>query len=151
MDWKKETRETVFYIFIGLILAYVLNTGLGFALGTEKPVMAVVSGSMEPAFYKGDLVVVMGVPPESLKVGDVIVYENHFRRIDVVHRVIAIENKGPHFYFYTKGDNNPESDQKSGLAPPVINEWVGGKVVIVIPKLGWFKVVLTDFLVSQKF
>ncbi len=144
MDWKKETRETVLYIFIGLVVAYALNTGLGYALDTQKPVMAVVSGSMEPTFYKGDLIVSKGVPATSLNVGDVIVYENRFRGIDVVHRVIAIENGGPHLYFYTKGDNNPESDQKSGLAPPVMDEWVRGKVVLVIPKLGWLKVILTE-------
>ncbi len=149
MDWKKETRETVLYIFIGLIMAYVLNTGLGYALGTEKPVMAVVSGSMEPTFYKGDLIVSRGVPPESLEVGDVIVYENRFRGIDVVHRIVDIEDKGTRLDFYTKGDNkktNPKTDQESGLAPPVMDEWVRGKVVLVIPKLGWFKVLLTEMM-----
>lgn len=147
MDWKKETRETVFYIFIGLIAAYALSTGLGYALDTQKPVMAVVSSSMEPEFYKGDLIVAKGVPPESLEVGDVIVYENRIKGIDIVHRIIAIEEGGPHLYFYTKGDNNetnPRSDQESGLAPPVIDEWVRGKVVLVIPKLGWFKVIVTE-------
>jgi len=147
MDWKKETRETVFYIFIGLIAAYALSTGLGYALDTQKPVMAVVSSSMEPEFYKGDLIVAKGVPPESLEVGDVIVYENRIKGIDVVHRIIAIEEGGHHLYFYTKGDNNetnPRSDQESGLAPPVIDEWVRGKVVLVIPKLGWFKVIVTE-------
>lgn len=149
MDWKKETRETVFYIFVGLILAYGINTGLGYALNNQKPVMAVVSNSMEPTFYKGDLIVAKGVPPESLEVGDVIVYENPLRGIDVVHRIVAIEDGSPHLYFYTKGDNNktnPKSDQESGLAPPVVDEWVRGKVVLVIPKLGWFKVMLTEIL-----
>ena len=149
MDWKKETRETVLYIFIGLVLAYAINTGLGYALGSQKPVMAVVSSSMEPTFSKGDLIVTKGVPPESLEVGDIIVYENHIRGIDVVHRVVAIEEGGPHLYFYTKGDNNitnPQSDQESGSMPPVVDEWDRGKVGLVIPKLGWFKVILNEIL-----
>jgi signal peptidase len=149
MDWKKETRETVLYIFVGLVMAYVINTGLGYALDTQKPVMAVVSSSMEPEFYKGDLIVAKGVPPETLEVGDIIVYGNPVKKIDVVHRVVDIEYSSHHIYFYTKGDNNetnPEWDQNSGLAPPVMDEWVRGKVVLVIPKLGWFKVILTEIL-----
>lgn len=149
MDWKKEMRETVFYILIGLILAFTINTSLGYALNTQRPVMAVVSGSMEPTFYKGDLIVAKGVPTESLVVGDVIVFENHLRGIDVVHRVIKVEGGSSHTYFYTQGDNNrtnPISDQESGLSPPVMDDWVKGKVVLVIPKLGWFKVILTEFL-----
>lgn len=149
MDWKKEIRETVFYVFVGLVMAYALNTGLGYALDTQKPVMAVVSGSMEPSFYRGDLIVAKGVPPESLEVGDVIVYENPLKRIDVVHRIVDIEHRDHRIYFYTKGDNNrtnPRSDQETGLAPPVAGEWVRGKVVLIIPKLGWFKVMLTEIL-----
>jgi signal peptidase len=151
MDWKKEIRETVLYIFIGLLAAYTINTGLAFALDTPKPVMAVVSGSMEPTFHKGDLIVSKGVPPETLEVGDVIVYENPVKRIDVVHRIVAKEQRGYHIYFFTKGDNNvtnPQWDQETvpPLAPPIMDEWVRGKVVLKIPKLGWFKVMLTDIL-----
>ncbi len=149
MDWEKEIRETVIYIVIGLVAAFTINTGLAFAFDTSKPVMAVVSGSMEPTFYKGDLIVSKGVPPETLEVGDVIVYRNPIRGIDVVHRIVDKEQRGPHIYFITKGDNNrtnPEPDQVSGLAPPIMDEWVEGRVVLVIPKLGWFKVALTDIL-----
>lgn len=147
MDWKKEIRETVIYIVIGLVAAFAINTGLAFAFDTSKPVMAVVSGSMEPTFYKGDLIVSRGVPPETLEVGDVIVYRNPIRGIDVVHRIVDIEDRGHHLYFITKGDNNvtnPEPDQVSGLAPPIMDEWVEGKVIFVIPKVGWFKVALTE-------
>ena len=149
MDLKKEIRETVIYIVIGLVAAFTINTGLAFAFDTSKPVMAVVSGSMEPTFYKGDLIVSKGVPPGTLEVGDVIVYNNPIRGIDVVHRIVDIEERGHHIYFITKGDNNltnPEPDQVSGLAPPIMDEWVEGKVVLVIPKLGWFKVALTEIL-----
>jgi signal peptidase len=149
MDWKKEIKETIIYIIVGLVLANVINTGLGYALHTSKPVMAVVSNSMEPTFYKGDLVVVKGVDPNTIKVGDIIVYENPWRGIPVVHRVVGIEKVDGRIYFFTKGDNartNRFSDQQSGIAPPVSEEMVKGKVIIVIPKLGWFKVLLTEFL-----
>jgi signal peptidase len=151
MDWEKEIRETVIYIIIGLLAAFTINTGLAFAFDTSKPVMAVVSGSMEPTFYKGDLIVSKGVPPETLEVGDVIVYRNIIRKIDVVHRIVDIEERSGHLYFYTKGDNNltnPDWDQRTmpPLAPPIMDEWVEGKVILVIPKVGWFKVALTEIL-----
>ncbi len=147
MDWKKEIKETVQYVIIGLVLAYGINTGLGYALDTDKPVMAVVSSSMEPAFYKGDLVVVKGIEPEKIAIRDVIVYYNPFRGVPVVHRVVEIKKLNSELYFYTKGDNdvtNQLSDQESGIAPPIRKEWVKGRVVLVVPKLGWFRVALSD-------
>jgi signal peptidase len=147
MDWEKEIRETVIYIVIGLIAAFTINTGLAFAFDTSKPVMAVVSGSMEPTLYRGDLIVSKGVSPEALEVGDIIVFKNPFPpRKYVVHRIVDIEDRGHHTYFFTKGDNNPEWDQKLGLAPPIMDDWVVGEVSFVIPKLGWFKVALTEIL-----
>ncbi len=149
MDLVKEAKETALYILIGLVAAFVINTGLGHALGAEKPIMAVVSDSMEPTFYKGDLVVVKGVDTEDIKVGDIIVFYNPYRNIPVVHRVIKIEKRGSVTYFYTKGDNNltnPHSDQVSGIAPPIPEELVKGRVVKVIPKLGWFRVLVTELI-----
>lgn len=146
MDWRKEIRETIMYIFIGLVLAYTINIGLGYGLGAEKPVMAVVSSSMEPTLNKGDLVVVKGTSPEEINVGDIIVYHNPFQGVAVVHRVIDIKKDGDEFVFYTKGDNNRTnrlSDQEAGIAPPVREYWVKGRVVLTIPKLGWFRVILT--------
>lgn len=147
MDLRKEFKETAQYIVIGLVLAYGINIGLGYALDADKPVMAVVSSSMEPTFYKGDLVVVKGIEPEKITIGEVIVYHNPFRGVPVVHRVVGIKKINSEIYFYTKGDNNVTnqlSDQESGIAPPVRKEWVKGRVVLVVPKLGWFRVALSS-------
>ncbi len=43
---KKDTIETIGYILLGVFAAYSLNFGLGLALGTDLPVVAVVSDSM---------------------------------------------------------------------------------------------------------
>ena len=150
MDVKSELLDTGKYVVIGLILAVALNFGLGMVLGAEKPVMAVVSSSMEPTFYKGDLVVIKGVEPEDIKVGDIIVYYNPFKHIPVVHRVIAVEEINGERFFYTKGDNNltnpyPDQDPRIMLAPPVSENNIKGKVVLWIPKVGWVKVIFTEF------
>jgi len=42
----KDTVETIGYVLLGVVAAYLLNFGLGLALGTELPVVAVVSNSM---------------------------------------------------------------------------------------------------------
>ncbi len=146
MNLKKEIIETGKYVLLGLVLAFVINQGLGYALETEKPVMAVVSNSMVPTFYKGDLVVVKGVDPRGLDVGDIVVYHNPYRAIPIVHRIINIEDHGESRYFYTKGDHNLKSDQDFGISPPVSEDLIRGRVILVIPKLGWFRVILTGFL-----
>ncbi|MFQ5887933.1 MAG: signal peptidase I [Candidatus Hydrothermarchaeales archaeon] len=150
MDLKKEIIETGKYVLLGLVLAFIINQGLGYALETEKPVMAVVSNSMVPTFYKGDLVVVKGVDPEKLEKGDIIVYQNPYRNIPIVHRVVDIEDHGGYRYFYTKGDHNLRTDQAFGIAPPVREDLIKGRVILIIPKLGWFRVILTEFAGSVR-
>ena len=142
MNVKKELRDTIVYILIGILVANIINFGLGHALNTEKPLMAVVSDSMVPTLNKGDIVVVKGVPASDIKVGDIIVYYNPYRNIDVVHRVVGIEIVDGKKYFITKGDNNPYADQdpRARIAPPVSEEMLKGKVVLVIPKIGLIKV-----------
>lgn len=48
--WDKYTEGwtgTIIYLVLGFLIAYGLNIGLGYALGTETPVVAVFSCSME--------------------------------------------------------------------------------------------------------
>ncbi|HDH28930.1 MAG TPA: signal peptidase I [Euryarchaeota archaeon] len=146
MDLKEEIVSTAKYILIGLILAMAINQGLGMALQAEKPIMAVVSNSMVPVFSKGDLIVVKGLECEKIEVGDIIVYLNPQRNIPIVHRVVEIDydSQGDPV-FTTKGDNNGHTDQSSGISAPVRCEWVRGRVRLIIPKLGLFKVGLIEF------
>jgi len=144
MDIREEAVSTVKYVIIGLVLAVAINQGLGHALQTEKPIMAVVSNSMVPVFHRGDLIVVKGISCEQIEVGDIIVYHNPIRRIPIVHRVVAIGEEDGGRYFITKGDNNPHTDQESGISPPVECSWVRGEVKLIIPKLGLFKVALIE-------
>lgn len=41
---------------------------------TESPIVVVLTGSMEPAFFRGDLLLVTHFP-ETLTVGDIIVFK----------------------------------------------------------------------------
>jgi signal peptidase len=145
MDIKEEVTSTTKYIVIGLVLAVVINQGLGFALGADKPIMAVVSNSMVPAFYRGDLIVVKGLDCQEIEVDDIIVYHNQIKQIPIVHRIVEItEDSQDGMTFITKGDNNAHTDQRTGISPPVKCEWVKGEVKLIIPKLGLFKVGLIE-------
>ena len=59
----KEPFSTISYIVLGIALAFMLNIGLGIYLGTDMPIVAVESNSMIPSFYKGDLLILQGIPP----------------------------------------------------------------------------------------
>ncbi len=166
MNLKKEIIEDIKYIVLGIVCAYLLNFGLGLALGTDLPVVAVVSESMthdittefrhyeflennldyareeidswplNNGFRKGDVLVVKGISDDNLKVGDVIVYNIQGQKIPIVHRVIKLEDN----QILTKGDHNPGYD-------PWKVDIVRGKAIFVIPYLGWPKLLLTQLLV----
>jgi len=163
---EREILETMGYIVLGIITAYLLNFGLGLALGTDLPVVAVVSDSMthdsstlvrhyqylqekfgysreeidswpiKNGFLKGDALVVKGVKKEDLRVGDVIVFDIPGQKTPVVHRIIKIEDNGR---IITKGDHNPTHD-------PWEIKKIHGKVILVIPFLGWPKLILTKLI-----
>ncbi|MCD6402926.1 MAG: signal peptidase I [Candidatus Aenigmarchaeota archaeon] len=157
-------EDTVFYIIFGILSAFLIYKFIGLLTGTSLPLVAVVSKSMlhdpttptvhyqwlernlginqsvidswplKNGFDRGDVLVVVGVNPSNLKVGDVIVFDAN-QGYPVVHRVIKIEDGK----FYTKGDHNPVQD------PWVITpEKIYGKAVFVIPKIGYFKIILAE-------
>ena len=59
---------------------------------TESPVVVVLSGSMEPAFYRGDLLF-LSMPSTQLRVGDITVYKVPGAEIPIVHRVIEVHDE----------------------------------------------------------
>nr|ACK37608.1 putative signal peptidase I family protein [Kahliella matisi] len=57
---------------------------------TESPVVVVLSGSMEPSYYRGDILFLMR--KEKIETGDIIVYQIENEAIPIVHRVITVQN-----------------------------------------------------------
>jgi len=164
----------VVYAVLGIIIAFLLNQALAFALQTDLPVVAVVSGSMvhdssteivhynwlqdnlgynrsyvdswpiKDGFLIGDLPIIMHA--ENYSVGDVIVYTVPGQKVPIIHRIIKINSDGS---FTTKGDHNdrPIVFSGSGYSEYSVKpSWVHGKVIFIIPKLGYFKVILTYIL-----
>lgn len=60
MPKVKKVSDSSFLEFIvnalfALLFAYIIYSALGFAFGTSSPLVIVYSGSMEPTFYRGDV------------------------------------------------------------------------------------------------
>ncbi len=75
---------------------------------------------------------------------DVIVYEPQPRPagIDlIIHRAVLRVHTPQGDYYFTKGDNNPSSDQESGIQPTPADR-VHGKILARVPYLGYVKLLL---------
>ncbi|PFH53452.1 hypothetical protein AMATHDRAFT_73288 [Amanita thiersii Skay4041] len=62
--------------------------GLGLITNSESPIVVVLSGSMEPAFYRGDLLFLTNPPNQRYQTGDITVYKIPGADIPIVHRVL---------------------------------------------------------------
>jgi signal peptidase len=91
--------------------------------------MAVLSGSMQPAYHIGDLVFInTNIKPEGIELGQVMTYMLEGDTV-VTHRVISIDSSRG--LITTKGDANGAAD---GAAVPF--EKVVGIAAFMIPKAG---------------
>jgi signal peptidase len=73
--------------------------------------MTVLSGSMEPTFSPGDIVIVTKKPASQIELGNVITYaipvgDHHIES----HRIVKIERRSPSLVVQTKGDANNAVD-----------------------------------------
>lgn len=135
----KGILKDVIIVAIGVLIIWM---GLRVVFGTENPFYVVSSGSMIPELQVFDVLVVQGNDPfESVKIGDVIVFDRPEGQDRViVHRVAAILNEDP-YTIRTKGDANPTSIP--GTDFPITEEEYIGKVAYVIPQVGYVTRVLT--------
>ena len=75
----------------GLILstAFMMWKGLSVIADSPSPIVVVLSGSMEPAFQRGDLLFLWNRNLlEETKVGEIVVYNVKGKDIPIVHRVV---------------------------------------------------------------
>jgi len=139
LSLKSGIVKDIIIIAIGIAIIWV---GLRVAFGTENPFYVVSSGSMIPNLNIFDVIVVQGhVSFDQLKIGDIIVFnrpDGHDKVI--VHRVAEILNQNP-LVIRTKGDANPGSIPGTDF-PITKNDYIG-KVVYVIPQIGYVTRILT--------
>jgi len=172
--WKKLNEGwtgTLFYLFLGIFLAFSLNQILIYAItNTDLPIIAfyaVYSESMkhdneEITFYQwleknfgyskeyiqswpflkgldvGDIAIIQKT--KDYKVGDIIVFEVKGQFYPIIHRIVAKNEDGT---FQTKGDNNLA---QLPYEIKVRKEQIYGKVIFIIPKLGYLRVGLAKLV-----
>lgn len=133
--------------------------GLGLITNTESPIVVVLSGSMEPAFYRGDLLFLTNPASEHYRTGDITVYKIPGADIPIVHRVLethdvpskakpsGLEAGQPlNQLLLTKGDNNHVDDIElyQGL------DWLERKHIVgtvrgFLPYVGYVTIAMNDF------
>jgi len=133
--------------------------GLGLITNTESPIVVVLSGSMEPAFHRGDLLFLVNPPNTRYQTGDITVYKIPGQDIPIVHRVLETRDvvkttKGKteskpipdDQLLLTKGDNNPTDDIElyHGLSF-LERKHIVGKVRGFLPYVGYVTIAMNDF------
>ncbi|XP_018423143.1 PREDICTED: signal peptidase complex catalytic subunit SEC11A isoform X2 [Nanorana parkeri] len=73
--------------------ALMIWKGLMVVTGSESPIVVVLSGSMEPAFHRGDLLFLTNRVDDPIRVGEIVVFRIEGREIPIVHRVLKIHEK----------------------------------------------------------
>lgn len=81
--------------------ALMIWKGLMVVTGSESPIVVVLSGSMEPAFHRGDLLFLTNYKEEPVRVGEIVVFKVEGRDIPIVHRVIKLHEKYVEFLRYS--------------------------------------------------
>ena len=76
-----------------LSTAFMLWKGLSVATDSPSPIVVVLSGSMEPAFHRGDLLFLWN-RGEDTQVGEIVVYNVEGKDIPIVHRVVKRSGGG---------------------------------------------------------
>ncbi|MEN6348008.1 MAG: signal peptidase I [Syntrophomonas sp.] len=131
---KARTREEGIASWLLTGLASIVIIWFAMGVFTYAP-RVILSGSMEPEIKTGDVVIIHKIAGKDARVGDIILFP-YEKDMKVTHRIIAASDQQGAKLFTTKGDANPEPD--SNLVP---EDNVQGKVVSVIPKIGWLTLV----------
>ena len=128
VKWKTLLKRLALIVCGAALGVNVYLTNAKTLAGNQMPMpfgfgsAVVLSGSMEPTFATGDLIVVR--EREDIAVDDIVVYQQGGSL--VVHRVIAIDGDK----ITTRGDANNVADE------PIERSAVKGTVWFWIPKLG---------------
>uniref|UniRef100_H2YVB3 Signal peptidase complex catalytic subunit SEC11 n=1 Tax=Ciona savignyi TaxID=51511 RepID=H2YVB3_CIOSA len=151
-DLKRMNKRQVYYqvLNFGMIIASALMIwkGMMVVTGSESPIVVVLSGSMEPAFYRGDLLFLANDRSDPIRAGEIVVFKIEGRDIPIVHRVIKVhETHEGKIKFLTKGDNNEVDDR--GLYKPgqlwVEKQHVVGRARGFLPYVGMVTIIMNDY------
>ena len=147
--WKNKRQLTFQALNLAMIVfsALMIWKGLMFITKSESPVVVVLSGSMEPAFQRGDILFLVN-QDDPIRVGEIVVFKIKDRDIPIVHRVMKVhEKQNGKVEVLTKGDNNRVDDR--GLYAPgqqwLEREDILGRARGTLRYLGMVTIILNDY------
>ncbi len=109
---------------------------------------AFVKFPLKNGFNKGDMIILRGVKPENLKIGEVIVFKTLLPE-PIIHRIVKKELTENGYVFQTKGDHNGKQWVEPALEfdeTKVTSDKIIGKTVIRLPVLGYVKIWFTNLV-----
>jgi len=148
MIWKGLMFVTkVCLLYEVVLFGYIVKLIHHSFTQSESPVVVVLSGSMEPAFQRGDILF-LDNSQQQVGVGDVVVFKIKDRDIPIVHRILKVhESPDGEVELLTKGDNNRVDDR--GLYAPgqlwLKREDILGKAVGTLRYVGMVTIALNDY------
>ena len=139
-DGRGEAARYIVFFVVLVATAFGAIYGLRASLGTQYPLMVVVSQSMIPTLGVGDFIFVGHIDDfERIEAapqpeGEILVFSRLSSSNEyIVHRAVEKYKEDGTWFFVTKGDNNPVSDGR-----PVQESRVVGWVIGRAPILGYF-------------
>ncbi|PKX88537.1 uncharacterized protein P174DRAFT_516467 [Aspergillus novofumigatus IBT 16806] len=164
----RQSLAQVLNFALVLSTAFMLWKGLSVFTASSSPIVVVLSGSMEPAFQRGDLLFLWNRSPRA-ELGEIVVYNVRGKDIPIVHRVVRtfpqIEGKAkkvkevtetsfvPPNMLLTKGDNNIADDTELYAKNQDFlhrDEDIVGSVRGYMPMVGYVTIMLMANMGSQK-
>ncbi len=137
------TKELLRYGATFIVLIGVFYGGMHVlrnTLGTDNPMMVVISQSMVPTLGVGDFIFIEAIEDFDKVVaapmpeGEILVFiRPGFEEEYIVHRAIGKHEEDDEWFYTTKGDNNMFPD-----GVPVPESLVIGRVINRLPVLGYF-------------
>lgn len=135
-----KPHGVLYYLRMGLSVGLFAVVALVGALAVVVPAatgstpLTVLTGSMQPAYPPGTLIIVKPLDSADIRIGDPVTYQIESGKPAVVtHRVISITSGSDgSVSFTTQGDANNAAD-----ATPVMPEQIRGKVWYALPYLGY--------------
>ena len=123
-------RRFLVWCAIGVVVGLAALVTVPRAVGVTP--FTVLTGSMEPAFAPGDVVLSQRRAPLSVRPGDVVTFHDPSRDGELVtHRVESMRRNGSQVTFVTKGDANDLSETWTVPADGHI-----GRAALAVPKVG---------------
>ncbi|MDM5298719.1 signal peptidase I [Bacillus pumilus] len=131
--WMKVTGSILYVIVFTLMIASIIVVLSSRTAGGDPQIFGyqlkqVLSGSMEPEFSAGSLIVVKEMAStESLKKGDIITFQTKQdeKQSFVTHRIVGVKGNGASRTFETKGDANMYQDGTLVKANQVVAHYTG--------------------------